>query len=381
MAKIFNLQRKKTENLFLDGQLGLQDYVNVQYPILEELAQKQRSQFWIETEISLDQDFKQWPTLPEGVRNTTLKNLAWQLQGDSIAGRAPQAILGPLMSNPELENMVMQWTYFETIHSRAYSNIIRSVLPNPAEFIDSVAEDVKSFARLESIVKIFDRLYNATPAWLDLSEQYENGEVQDLDAYQQELENMQELLLDFYYAVYALEAVQFYASFACTFGLAEQDILSGIAGNLVLIAKDEALHTQMSCETLKILKTQVPPHVWDASTQRAPKILLEVLEAEIEWAQYILDEDTRIIGLNSDLLTEYLYFVSRNAFAAIGLQWPEGYPVVTQHPIPWIEYYLDTSKTQVAPQETQKKDYKVGSIIGSTSESVDNLNEEFGEWL
>lgn len=380
MSTIFNLQRKQTKDLFFGDQLGLQDYINIQYPELEALAQKQRSQFWIETEISLDQDFKQWPNLPKGIQEITLMNLAWQLQADSIVGRAPQAILGPLMSNPELENMVMQWTYFETIHSRAYSNIIRNVLPNPSEFIESVADDVASYARLDSIVRIFDDIYNATPAWLEFQESYKYHEdPKSCPVYLDYLESMQVKLLDFYFAVYALEAIQFYASFSCTFALGEQDILSGIAGNLELIAKDEAVHTQMTCATLKILKTQVSESVWTKALANAPGILTEILNAEIGWAYQLFSGNRKIIGHNAELTIDYLYYVAKLAFEAIGVEYPEHLRVVSKHPIPWIEYWLNPGLKQVAPQETQIKTYKVGSVLGSTSDSINNLNDEFGD--
>lgn len=382
MSTIFNLQRKQTKDLFFGDQLGLQDYINIQYPELEALAQKQRSQFWIETEISLDQDFKQWPNLPKGIQEITLMNLAWQLQADSIVGRAPQAILGPLMSNPELENMVMQWTYFETIHSRAYSNIIRNVLPNPAEFIESIADDVASYARLDSIVRIFDDIYNATPAWLEFQEAYKDHKnPKSCPVYLAYLESMQVKLLDFYFAVYALEAIQFYASFSCTFALGEQDILSGIAGNLELIAKDEAVHTQMTCATLKILKNQVSESVWAKALANAPEILTEILNAEIGWAYKLFSGNRKIIGHNAELTIDYLYYIAKLAFEAIGVEYPEHLRVVSKHPIPWIEYWLNPGLKQVAPQETQIKTYKVGSVLGSTNDSINNLNEEFKDFL
>lgn len=376
MSTIFNLKREQTKDLFFGDSLGLQDYINIQYPIIEELAQKQRSQFWIETEISLDQDHKQWPNLPKGVQEITLMNLAWQLQADSIVGRAPTRLLGPLISNPELENMVEQWQYFEAIHSRAYSNIIRSVLPNANEFINSVADDANSYARLDLVVRIFDELYNSTPAWL---EYYESNPDKSSSEYKEKLEVMQLKLLDFYFAVYALEAIQFYSSFACTFALGEQDILSGIAGNLELIAKDEAVHTQMTCETLKILKNQVSPAVWECAMRNAPKVLIEILKAEINWGYTLFSNGRKIIGHNAELNEDYLYYIAKLAFEAIGLDYPSDLRVVTKHPIPWIEYWLNPGLKQVAPQETQIKTYKVGSVIGSSDSALDDMNSEFGD--
>lgn len=379
MANIFNINRKDTGELFLGPQLGLQDYVNVQYPEIKRLAMLQRSQFWIETETPLDNDFKQWPTIDQGIKDITLLNLGWQTQGDSIVGRAPQAILGPIISNSELENMVTQWTYFELIHSQAYSNIIQCVLPNPGEFIMSVAQNEKAYARLDLIVRIFNDLYNAVPVWLSLSEAYYAGSSTVLDkefAYHKE--EMQKLILRFYYAVYALEAVQFYSSFACTFALAEQDIFSGIAKNIELIAKDEALHTQMTVETLRILKDQFPAHVWEYGLSQAPLIIDEVHRGEAGWAHHVFDPKAgrKIPGMNADLAIDYGNYSTELACNAIGIEYLG--EKQARHPIPWIDGYLNTGSRQVAPQETNIVNYRVGSTVRSNDADRDDLSNEFG---
>ncbi|WP_046969787.1 ribonucleotide-diphosphate reductase subunit beta, partial [Luteibacter rhizovicinus] len=148
MTTLLNLNWDHTNaDLFLGDSLGIADYVRVAHPELERLALLQRSQFWTETEISLEADKKQWPNLPREIQEITLLNLAWQTQTDSFISRAPEAAIMPLVSRPELEGMLKQLSYFEDLHSRAYSNIIRNVLTDPAEFIDSVTKNQEAFAR------------------------------------------------------------------------------------------------------------------------------------------------------------------------------------------------------------------------------------------
>ena len=65
MATLLNLNKEGKDYLFLGDQLGLQDYTTVKYKTLEDFALKQRSQFWVESEISLHKDIAQWPTLSE----------------------------------------------------------------------------------------------------------------------------------------------------------------------------------------------------------------------------------------------------------------------------------------------------------------------------
>ncbi|QCG76540.1 aerobic ribonucleoside diphosphate reductase, small subunit [Klebsiella phage KpGranit] len=386
MATVFNREWDHTESkLFLGQDLGIADYVNVRYPRLEELALLQRSQFWVETEISLEADKKQWPNLPQHIKNKTLLNLAWQTQADSIITRAPEDAILKLVSRPELEGMLIQWSYFENIHSRAYSNIIRNVLPNPGEFIATVQANDEAFARLALPVSVIDELAEIADIWLDARANLEIAEKEGTLEYTEEAdflaltEQVQQKILEFYYAVYALEAIMFYASFACTFALAENDILTGIAKNLQLIAKDEALHTVMAMEVLRILQNgEIPPHVVAAAQANAPKILRSILETEINWAHYIFPEGEDIPGLNADLLVEYLYYNARLAFMAINIPWPEDLPVIMEDPIGWMKGWLNTKNQQVAPQEAQITNYRVGA---TSQANPDDLSDEFGEFL
>lgn len=386
MATVFNREWDHTESkLFLGQDLGIADYVNVRYPRLEELALLQRSQFWVETEISLEADKKQWPNLPQHIKNKTLLNLAWQTQADSIITRAPEDAILKLVSRPELEGMLIQWSYFENIHSRAYSNIIRNVLPNPGDFIATVQANDEAFARLALPVSVIDELAEIADIWLDARANLEIAEKEGTLEYTEEAdflaltEQVQQKILEFYYAVYALEAIMFYASFACTFALAENDILTGIAKNLQLIAKDEALHTVMAMEVLRIIQSgEFPPHVVAAAQANAPKILRSILETEINWAHYIFPEGEDIPGLNADLLVEYLYYNARLAFMAINIPWPEDLPVIMEDPIGWMKGWLNTKNQQVAPQEAQITNYRVGA---TSQANPDDLSDEFGEFL
>lgn len=379
MTTVFNRDwDTKTNKLFLGDALGLADLINVKYPKLEELALLQRSQFWVETEVSMEQDKKQWPTLSKVHQDITLLNLSWQTMTDSFISRAPEACIKPLVSRPELEGMLRQWAYFEDLHSRAYANIIREMLPDPATFIDTVTKNEHAYARIANSVEILDELHEVGQYFLAVRDNLGQNVYPD-DEYDKVTTECQEALAKTFYAVYGLEAMQFYASFACTFALAEQDVLPGVAKNLQLIAKDEAIHTVMSSEILKLMYEEFDPEVMARAKAAAPQLLRETLESEVEWAKFIFSEGRSIVGLNAELLTDYLYYVGYRAFKAVGIEWPSDLPVITRHPIPWIENWLDTAAQQVAPQEMQITNYRVGQLEGSTEESVDNFANEFGD--
>lgn len=348
---ILNLNKNDSNPLFLGEKLGLQEYTDPVYPALEELALLQRSQFWTETEIDMSKDAIQWKGLDKSTQDISVLNLSWQIMADSIVGRAPFSVIIPFITNSEYEGMMVQWGYFENLHSRAYSNIIRTVFPNPKETIDKVKSSVEAFDRLKLIVELFDAL----------AEQDPNNYDPDI---------LKPLLYKCVVAIYALESMQFYCSFACTFALAEQDTLNGIADNLKLIAKDEALHTRMSLEVLNILRKD---KAWDSTIKECEKdasfILTDIRFAEKEWSSYLFSEGRQIMGMNKHLLDEYLDYISGNAFRAGGFHY--NFKTPERNPIPWIDKYLEPSKVQVAPQERQITNYRVGSTDGELGDLSD----------
>ncbi len=348
---VLNLNKNDGNPLFLGSQLGLQEYTDPVYPQLEELALLQRSQFWTETEIDMSKDAIQWKGLDEDIQDISILNLSWQIMADSIVGRSPFTVLLPFITNPEYEGMMVQWGYFENLHSRAYSNIVRNTFPEPQEIINEVKRNEKAFGRLELIVDLFNGLAAIDPVYNDREE-------------------LKCSLYKTIIAIYALESMQFYCSFACTFALAEQDILNGFADNLKLIAKDEALHTRMSLEVLNILKADPEwQKTIEAEQENAMFILTHVMEKEREWSKYLFSEGRQVMGLNAHLLDEYLCYVSANSFKAIGFEINFEYP--ERNPIPWIDKYLDPSKVQVAPQERQITNYRIGSTDGDLGDLGD----------
>ncbi len=348
--------------LFLSQKVGLADFINIAHPQLEKLALKQRSQYWIETEVKMADDTKMWPQVPESYRLITLENLAWQTMTDSFIARAPEQSIQPLVSRPELEGMIKEWGYFENIHSRAYSNIIQTVLPDPALFIRSIVDNQEAFARIAGAVGFFDELYRASRNWEDT----ENPTTA-------QYEKMQQMLLEAYLHIYALESIQFYASFACTFALAEEDVFTGIANNLQLIAKDEALHTHMSKEVILIHMSQMKPHLVEEVMEKAPQILWNVVQREIAWGNYILRDGRSLSKLQSpDELTNYLFHIGYVSFNFLGIDMPNGMEIIRQNPLLFMDNYLDPDRFQVAPQETSVTSYRVGQTTqGSASDWAD----------
>lgn len=363
---VLNLKKQGKDTLFLGESLGLQNYVTVKYPQLEQLALKQRSQFWTEVETSHIKDVAQWPTLPDNIKHLVIKNIAFQSLADSLAGRVPFTVLLNLVTNEELEWMYGQLGYFEQLHSRAYSHIIKTVMPDAEAVMEEIRTDIKASTRLDYISREFDKLHE-----LGLEYLYCRDVLKD-KPWNHNIDELKEAIFTCILSLYAMESIQFYASFACNFALSNNNILSGISNQLTLIIKDEALHTHMELAILNILKEEWPDVANKVLKEKAHLILEEVANNELTWGPYVLG-DTEIVGLTADLLQQYTKYIARLSFSALGIEVPD-YLNVQKNPLPWITKYTDGDSMQVAPQEITITNYRIGSVTNDlTDDFINNL--------
>lgn len=358
---VLNLEKSGKDTLFLGDALGIQDYVTVKYPQLEQLALKQRSQFWTETETSHVKDIEQWQKLPENIKHLVIKNIAFQTMADSLAGRVPFTVLLNLVTNEELEWMYGQLGYFEQLHSRAYSHIIKTVMPDAESVMKEIRMDIKASARLDYISREFDKLQKLGLEYLYIRD------VEQATPFPSLIEELKESIFTCILSLYAMESIQFYSSFACNFALANNNILSGISNQLTLIIKDEALHTHMELAILNILKEEWPDVAKKVLDTKAINILNEVTKNELTWGPYVLG-DSEIVGLTADLLQQYTKYIAKLSFSALGVNPPE-YLDVVKNPLPWITKYTNGDSMQVAPQEITITNYRIGSVSDDITES------------
>lgn len=332
--------------LFLGEEMGFPDTVNITYPVLEELYQKQLVQIWNEFEVSLTQDLLEMKTLDKRIVNPMRKTILTQTIGDAVAARSLSATLMRWVTNPEMENWINLVSFFETIHNRTYAHIIKQTFENPMEMLEEAYNDPRVLNRSQAIVKAFDDLEALSP---DASE----------------LDKRVAILVAFT-ALFALEAIMFMSSFAVTFGIAETGVFQGIAKLVEMICKDEVLHTRADYEILNILKHEGS---WAAAMAIASPKMKEVLDSvtqhELEWSHYVL-EDGEIVGLTSDLLNDYVLYNAQPVYRALNI--PFDFKAVNTNPLKYMEKYIDSSMIQVANQEMQSGQYQVNATIDDTDD-------------
>jgi ribonucleoside-diphosphate reductase beta chain len=341
-----NLKKKShlEKNMFLDEAVDIARYDQLKYPSIEKITDKQLGFFWRPEEVDVSKDKKDFNSCTDHEKHIFTSNLKRQILLDSVQGRDPAIAFLPISSIPEIENWVMTWTFFETIHSRSYTHIIRNVYANPSEVFDNIMDSKEISDCATDISKYYDDL------------EQRNQISPGYGSYEHKKSLYMAMM-----AANALEGIRFYVSFACSWAFAELKKMEGNAKIIKFIARDENVHLAATTNIIKNFTKEDPDMVKIADEMKVEveKLFVDVIEQEKAWAKYLF-KDGSMIGLNERLLGDYVEFIGCKRMRALGIHCP--YTVSKTNPLPWTEKWIGGGNVQVAPQETEITSYVTGGV-------------------
>jgi ribonucleoside-diphosphate reductase beta chain len=342
--------------MFLDpeGPVTVQRFEEVRYPRIAKYEETARGFFWVPEEVTLTKDKIDFKEATDAVKHIFTSNLLRQTALDSIQGRAPAQIFNPVISVPELEALVNNWSFFETnIHSKSYSHIIRNVYGVPKEEFNKIHETREIVDMAASVGRYYDDLHK-------LNSQKEIGAM---------LVSEQDHIRAIWMALnasYALEALRFMVSFATSLAMVENRIFIGNGNIIALILQDEILHAEWTAYIINQVQKDDARFAEAAVACRDEvySMYMDVIREEKTWAEYLFKKGV-VIGLNSQILCDFVDYTAFTRLRDIGIKYTEDHPKST--PIPWFNKHVNINKKQTALQESESTNY----VIGVMSESVD----------
>ncbi|QKQ24027.1 ribonucleotide-diphosphate reductase subunit beta [Candidatus Ruthia endofausta] len=370
---IFNKKISDTliQPMFFGDSVNVARFDKQRFKIFEKLTEKQLSFFWRPEEIDVSKDKIDFAKLLPNEKHIFISNLQYQILLDSVQGRAPNIAFLPIVSLPELENWIETWSFSETIHSRSYTHIIRAIVNEPDVIFDDIMKTDEIIQRAESVSKHYDELIKCTQAYL----LHGTGKIKVQE---------KEVSIDLYclkkqlyltiMSVNILEAVRFYVSFACSFAFAERKVMEGNAKIIKMIARDEALHLTGTQHMLNLMSDgKDDPDIQKIAKECQNEVITmfrEACEQEKNWAEYLF-RDGSMIGLNAQILKQYLEYITNVRMKALNLN-----PIFDEciNPLPWINHWLDSDNVQVAPQETEITSYLISAIDNTLDEEDSDFN-------
>jgi len=347
----YNLKTKTNyleRHMFLDkqGPVTIQRFEEVKYPKLQKLEQTARGFFWVPEEISLTKDAGDFKDASDAVKHIFTSNLLRQTALDSLQGRGPAQVFTPVVSLPELEALMFNWSFFETnIHSRSYSHIIRNIYNVPKEVFNTIHDTQEIIGMASSVGEYYDKLHI-------LNCNKEAGLNVD------EHEHIKAIWLALN-ASYALEAFRFMVSFATSLAMVENKIFIGNGNIISLILQDEIMHKDWTAYLInQVVKedSRFAKAKQDCEAE-VYQLYMDVIREEKEWAEYLFKKGS-VIGLNANILKDFVDYTANTALKEIGIKYQ--HPAPKNTPIPWFNKHSETSKKQTALQENESTNYVIG---------------------
>lgn len=354
MKNIINLREVDytKEPLFFGEELSIQRYDKFRYEKIFNMFKQHISYFWRPEEVNLSRDKGDFNALSDHEKFIFTKNLGYQILLDSVQSRGISHLLDDC-SNPESELFAKTWEFFETLHSYSYTYIIKNIYPNSSDVFDTILKDDEILKRMTSVTKYYDDLIDRIPD-------------DSIDAKKKKLY----LTL---VSINILEGIRFYVSFACSYCFAQNKKMEGNAKIISFINRDENLHMGFTTQLLRFLADDPSEgfqHIVKDCEEIVYQMYRDAAAEEMEWAKYLFKDGT-MIGLNSEILIQYMKWLTNNRLKSIRLN-----PIFDKvpNPISWITNWTESKSIQEAPQETEKETYVVGAF-----QQLDE-NENFDEF-
>ena len=252
----------------------------IKYEDIWSMYQKQVDCFWRPEEIDLSKDLSHWDALNKDEQHFISMILAFFAASDGIV---LENLAQRFMSDVQVSEARAFYGFqiaMENIHSNTYSNLIETYIKDNEE---------KS------------KLFNAISNYPCIKKKS--------DWAQKWIHDNRSSFATRLVAFACVEGIFFSGAFCSIFWLKKRGLMPGLTFSNELISRDEALH----CEFAILLYSKL---IKKMDKNRIHDIIKEAVEIEIEFICEALP--CRLIGMNSQLMTQYIKFVADRLSVQLG---------------------------------------------------------------
>jgi ribonucleoside-diphosphate reductase beta chain len=297
-----------------------------------EMYKKAEASFWTAEEIDLSSDGQDWENkLSEDEKHFVKHVLAFFAASDGIVNENLAVNFMNEVQYPEARCFYGFQIMIENIHSETYSLLIDTYIKDPHEK---------------------DRLFNSIDTLPCV------GKKAAWALKWIESESFAERLIAFA----AVEGIFFSGSFCSIFWLKKRGLMPGLTFSNELISRDEGLHCDFACLLYSQLENKLPE-------EKVKAIIANAVEIEKEFVSDALP--VRLIGMNAEMMCQYIEFVADRLLLALGCS--RAYNAT--NPFDFMELISLQGKTNFF--EKRVAEYQKSGVMGKKEDNVFSLDEDF----
>jgi ribonucleoside-diphosphate reductase beta chain len=297
-----------------------------------EMYKKAEASFWTAEEIDLSSDGQDWENkLSDDERHFVKHVLAFFAASDGIVNENLAVNFMNEVQYPEARCFYGFQIMIENIHSETYSLLIDTYIKDPHE------KD-RLFNSIDTLPCVGKKAAWALK-WIDSG-------------------NFAERLIAFA----AVEGIFFSGSFCSIFWLKKRGLMPGLTFSNELISRDEGLHCDFACLLYSQLENKL-------SEENVKAIITNAVEIEKEFVSDALP--VRLIGMNAEMMCQYIEFVADRLLLALGCS--KAYNAT--NPFDFMELISLQGKTNFF--EKRVAEYQKSGVMGKKEDNIFSLDEDF----
>ena len=292
-----------------------------------EFYKQHQAAFWTAEEVDLTNDIRDWENLTENEKFFIKNVLSFFAASDGIVNENLAENFYREVQYPEAKFFYGFQLAMENIHSLMYSLLIDT-------YISDAKEKDECFNAIENLPAVKKKA-NWALNWIDNS-------------------SFQERLVAFA----AVEGIFFSGSFCSIFWLKKRGLMPGLTFSNELISRDEGMHCDFACHLFN-------NHIENKLSEvQIKEIIVSALAIEKEFILEALP--VRLIGMNSDLMSQYLEFVTDRLLMALGCSKVYN----SENPFDFMQNIALQGKTNFF--EKRVAEYQKAGVNNKSDESIED---------
>jgi len=275
----------------------------IQYSDLWSLYKKAIASFWTVEEIDLGGDLKDWEKLNNDEQHFIKTVLAFFAASDGIVMENIDLNFSKDTHISEARSFYAYQSFNESIHSETYSLMIDKLVRDP--------EEKQSLFQAIETIPVVRKKAEWAFKWMGPEASFAQRLV----------------------AFACVEGIFFSGAFCSIFWLKKRGLMPGLSFSNELISRDEGLHQEFAVTLYSHLKSKL-----DDNT--IFQIVVEALDIEKEFITEALP--CRLIGMDSNSMSEYIMFVAQRLLNQLGVT---RHNIMASNPFDWMENISLEGKT------------------------------------
>uniref|UniRef100_A0A3Q2PJJ1 Ribonucleoside-diphosphate reductase subunit M2 n=1 Tax=Fundulus heteroclitus TaxID=8078 RepID=A0A3Q2PJJ1_FUNHE len=305
----------------------------IQYHDIWQMYKQAEASFWTAEEVDLSKDLQHWDSLKDEERHFISHVLAFFAASDGIVNENLVERFMQEVQVPEARCFYGFQIAMENIHSEMYSLLIDTYIREPSQR-EYLFNAIKT---LPCVKKKADWALN----WIGNKNAAYGERV---------------------VAFAAVEGIFFSGSFAAIFWLKKRGLMPGLTFSNELISRDEGLHCDFACLMFKHLVNK-------PSSETVMEIVKNAVEIEQEFLTDALP--VKLIGMNCDMMKQYIEFVADRLLLELGFS--KIYR--SENPFDFMENISLEGKTNFF--EKRVGEYQRMGVMSGTTDNTFKLDADF----